>query len=58
MKRGSRFTVGLATAGLTFGALFLTLGQSQFNKYGYRHHGCHGYYMHHCEEPVENNTQK
>lgn len=38
MKKGSRFLIGLASAGLTFGALMMTLGVTQFNKFGYRHH--------------------
>lgn len=55
MRRGSRFLIGLTTAGLTFGALMLTLGQEQFNKYGYRHHSCYDYHQHshHCDGEVE-----
>lgn len=42
MRRGSRFLIGLAAAGLSFGTLFATLGQGEFNKYGWRkHHGCY-----------------
>lgn len=46
MKKGSRFLIGLASAGLTFGALMMTLGASQFNKFGYRHH--HHHWHHEC----------
>jgi hypothetical protein len=52
MRRGSRFLIGLVTAGITFGALMLTLGQDQFNKYGYRgYNTCYGYshHTHHCD---------
>lgn len=48
MKKGSRFLIGLATAGITFGTLMFTLGQGQFNKYGRGH--CGGYHhMHQCQ---------
>ncbi len=41
MRRGSRFLIGLAAAGLSFGTLYATLGQGEFNKYGWRKHGCY-----------------
>lgn len=44
MKKGSRFLIGLASAGLTFGILFATLGSGEFNKHGkhcYVHHAQH-----------------
>ncbi len=54
MRRGSRFLIGLASAGITFGALMLTLGKDQFNKYGYRqHNGCYDYHTDHCDRNME-----
>jgi hypothetical protein len=52
MHRRSRFLVGLATAAITFGCLWFTLGPSQFNR-GQRL--CHPMH-HHCmmKEEVEN----
>lgn len=46
MKKGTRFLIGLAAAGLTFGACMLMAGPEQFNKYG--KHSCNGNYYHHC----------
>ena len=58
MRRGSRFLIGLATAAITFGTLMFTLGQDQFNKYGYRHHhGCYDYHNHQCDGEGEAETK-
>ncbi|MGZ3884730.1 MAG: hypothetical protein ACXVP0_11475 [Bacteroidia bacterium] len=60
MRKGSRFLIGLAAAGLTFGTLTATLGPKHFNRH-YGPHHCGGYWNHHhdnCEEqepaPVAN----
>ncbi len=58
MRRGSRFLIGLATAGLAFGTLMLTFGPGQFNKYGYRHHGCYNHQAHHCDALEDCHTQE
>ena len=55
MSRKSKFLIGLATAIITFGALFATLGQDCFNKCGNRYHhrdNCCMDEMHqrHCDE--------
>lgn len=57
MKKGSRFLIGLASAGLTFGALMMTLGVTQFNKYGYRHHHWHHACYHHDGEQCHTTDQ-
>ena len=44
MHRRSRFLVGLATAAITFGSLWFTLGPSHFNR---GHHPCRPM-MEHC----------
>jgi hypothetical protein len=38
MKKGQRFLVALASAGLTFGILFGSLGSTEFNKCGKQRH--------------------
>jgi hypothetical protein len=54
MRKGYRFLIGLASAGLTFGILFGTLGSNGFNKYG-KHRYAHGmHHDHHCDEAAPN----
>jgi len=63
MHRRSRFLVGLATAAITFGCLWVSMGQEHFNR---GHKLCereHCYMMeeHHrhcCEETKEIRTDK
>lgn len=38
MKKGHRFLIALASAGLSFGILFGSLGSAAFNKYGKQRH--------------------
>jgi len=45
MYRKSRFLVGLATAAITFGSLWFTLGPSHFNR---GHRSCHTMMEHSC----------
>lgn len=49
MKKGYKFIIGLASAGLTFGILFAALGSTEFNKYGKHRHAQYMKHMHHCE---------
>ncbi|MCE3260725.1 MAG: hypothetical protein K0S12_2366 [Bacteroidetes bacterium] len=56
MKRGSRFLIGFAAAGLTFGSLMAVLGPQHFGKhchsswkgyYGHSHYNDHCWDNHH-----------
>jgi len=50
MKKGYKFLIGLASAGLTFGILFATLGSSELNKYGKHRQAHYRQHTHHCEQ--------
>lgn len=50
MKKGNRFFIGLASAILTFGILFASLGNNEFNKYGKHRYAHCMHHSHHCEE--------
>ena len=47
MKKRSGFLIGLATAAITFGALFATLGKEHFAGCSnhWKHHHCHGHHQ-------------
>ena len=47
MKRRNRIITFFATAVITFGTLWITLGAENFNR-GYRHHA-HWEHHHHCD---------
>ena len=48
MKRRNRIVILFATAAITFGILWLTLGAENFNR-GYRHHHEHWEHHHHYD---------
>lgn len=50
MKKVYKFLIGLASAGLTFGILFATLGSSELNKYGKHRHAHYRQHGHQCAE--------
>jgi hypothetical protein len=53
MRRGSRFLIGLAAAGLTFGTLTATLGPRHYyhNRcYSMNHCGGWNHYYDHCDQ--------
>jgi len=63
MHRKSRFLVGLATAAITFGCLWFSLGADHFNrghKFCEREHGCmlEEHHRHCCEESREVHADK
>lgn len=63
MHRRSRFLVGLATAAITFGCLWFSLGADHFNR-GHklcdREHGCmmEEHHRHCCEQSKEIHADK
>lgn len=63
MHRRSRFLVGLATAAITFGCLWFTMGADNFNrghKFCEREHCCamEDHHRHCCDEPKEIHADK
>jgi hypothetical protein len=48
MKRRNRIIIVFATAAVTFGILWFTLGAENFNR-GYRHHNEHWEHHHHSD---------
>jgi hypothetical protein len=48
MKSRNRIVIVFATAAVTFGMFWLTLGAEKFNR-GYRHHFEHWEHHHHCD---------
>ena len=54
MKRRNRIVIVLATAAVTFGMLWFTLGAENFNR-GYRHHYKHWEHHHHPDN--QNNVE-
>ena len=63
MHRKSRFLVGLATAAITFGSLWFTLGPSHFNRghrmcCGMEHHCFRKENSECCEQSEKQNTRK
>ena len=55
MKRRNRIIIVLATAAVTFGTLWFTLGAENFNR-GYRHHNEHWEHHHHCDSNDNSET--